>query len=136
MLENILKILNITDTTYDDLINLYIEKVTKRVLAYCKIKDFEKIDIIEQDGLNEFIEDKVISIMQGIIPSEDTTEDNVNQQLLKNQGAIKTITRGDTSITYNYDSISSGSSNGTSYDTEFTSTEKEYLNQFRRCKLF
>lgn len=55
-----------------------------------------------------------------------------------NQGAIKSITRGSVRIEYNYDSVStdSGGASVTKSSPELTDDEKEYLNQFRRCRFY
>ena len=57
----------------------------------------------------------------------------------ENQGAIKAITRGSVRIEYNYDSVtadSSGGASATKSSPELTDDEKEYLNQFRRCRFY
>ena len=57
----------------------------------------------------------------------------------ENQGAIKSITRGSVRIEYNYDSVkadSSGGASATKSSPELTDDEKEYLNQFRRCRFY
>ena len=56
----------------------------------------------------------------------------------ENQGAIKSITRGSVRIEYNYDSVTadSGGASATKSSPELTDDEKEYLNQFRRCRFY
>ena len=135
MLEEIKIILGITNNDHDNLINLYINKITKRVLSYCNIKKFSKLSQSDKDGLNEFIEDKVISIISEKLKVTGDAE-NISGIDTSEKGAIKSITRGDTTITYNYNSISAkSSSSDTNYDTEFTSSEKDYLSSFIRCEL-
>ena len=63
MLENIKLILGLNKTDYDNLIIFYIDKVTKRVKGYCNIEDLDKLEQMDQDAINEFIEDKVANIM-------------------------------------------------------------------------
>lgn len=119
MLENIKMLLNIDGTEHDNIINYWINKVKKIVLEYCNI---EEITVV----LEGFIEDKVVSIMNnlGVISTnENNSESNVE---------IKSITRGDTSITYNTPTATSkieiiDGANLTSY-------EKTFLNKFRRLK--
>lgn len=119
MLENIKMLLNIDSTEHDNIINYWINKVEKIVLEYCNI---EEITVV----LEGFIEDKVVSIINnlGVISTnENNSESNVE---------IKSITRGDTSITYNTPTATSkveilDGANLTSY-------EKTFLNKFRRLK--
>lgn len=119
MLENIKMLLNIDNTEHDNIINYWINKVEKIVLEYCNI---EEITVV----LEGFIEDKVVSIINnlGVISTnENNGESNVE---------IKSITRGDTSITYNTPTATSkveviDGANLTSY-------EKTFLNKFRRLK--
>ena len=63
MLENIKLILGLNKTDYDNLIILFISKVTKRVEGYCNIEDINELAENEQDALLEFIEDKVCNII-------------------------------------------------------------------------
>ena len=63
MLENIKLILGLKKNDYDNIITLYINKVTKRVKGYCNIENLDEIEEKEKDALNEFIEDKVSNIM-------------------------------------------------------------------------
>lgn len=119
MLENIKMLLNIDNSEHDNIINYWINKVEKIVLEYCNI---EEITVV----LEGFIEDKVVSIINnlGVISAnENNSESNVE---------IKSITRGDTSITYNTPTATSkveilDGANLTSY-------EKTFLNKFRRLK--
>ena len=63
MLENIKQIIGLKKNDYDNIITLYINKVTKRVKGYCNIENLDEIEEKEKDALNEFIEDKVSNIM-------------------------------------------------------------------------
>ena len=139
MLENIKLILGLNKTDYDNLIILFITKVTKRVEGYCNIEDINELAENEQDALLEFIEDKVCNIMAYKLSQAGENVDSSTTVTPENQGAIKAITRGSVRIEYNYDSATSSSSGGasaTKSSPELTDDEKEYLNQFRRCRFY
>ena len=139
MLENIKLILGLDKTDYDNLIDLFISKVTKRVEGYCNIEDINELAENEQDALLEFIEDKVCNIMAYKLSQAGENVDSSTTVTPENQGAIKAITRGSVRIEYNYDSVtadSSGGASATKSSPELTDDEKEYLNQFRRCRFY
>ena len=138
MLENIKLILGLNKTDYDNLIDLFISKVTKRVEGYCNIKDIYELEENEQDALLEFIEDKVCNIMAYKLSQAGEKVDSSTTVTPENQGAIKSITRGSVRIEYNYDSVTadSGGASATKSSPELTDDEKEYLNQFRRCRFY
>lgn len=139
MLENIKLILGLNKTDYDNLIDLFISKVTKRVEGYCNIEDIYELEENEQDALLEFIEDKVCNIMAYKLSQAGEKVDSSTTVTPENQGAIKAITRGSVRIEYNYDSVtadSSGGASATKSSPELTDDEKEYLNQFRRCRFY
>lgn len=139
MLENIKLILGLNKTDYDNLIILFITKVTKRVEGYCNIEDINELAENEQDALLEFIEDKVCNIMAYKLSQAGENVDSSTTVTPENQGAIKAITRGSVRIEYNYDSVtadSSGGASATKSSPELTDDEKEYLNQFRRCRFY
>ena len=138
MLENIKLILGLNKTDYDNLINLFISKVTKRVEGYCNIEDIYELAENEQDALLEFIEDKVCNIMAYKLSQAGENVDSSTTVTPENQGAIKSITRGSVRIEYNYDSVTadSGGASATKSSPELTDDEKEYLNQFRRCRFY
>ena len=138
MLENIKLILGLDKTDYDNLINLFITKVTKRVEGYCNIEDINELAENEQDALLEFIEDKVCNIMAYKLSQAGENVDSSTTVTPENQGAIKAITRGSVRIEYNYDSVTadSGGASATKSSPELTDDEKEYLNQFRRCRFY
>ena len=138
MLENIKLILGLEKYDYDNLIIFYIDKVTKRVKGYCNIEDLDELEEMDQDAINEFIEDKVANIMAYKLSSLGENVDDSGTSTPANQGAIKAITRGSVRIEYNYDSVSSESMSNSSTKTspELTDDEKEYLNQFRRCRFY
>ena len=138
MLENIKLILGLDKTDYDNLINLFITKVTKRVEGYCNIEDIYELAENEQDALLEFIEDKVCNIMAYKLSQAGENVDSSTTVTPENQGAIKSITRGSVRIEYNYDSVTadSGGASATKSSPELTDDEKEYLNQFRRCRFY
>ena len=138
MLENIKLILGLNKTDYDNLIILFITKVTKRVEGYCNIEDIYELAENEQDALLEFIEDKVCNIIAYKLSQAGENVDSSTTVTPENQGAIKSITRGSVRIEYNYDSVTadSGGASATKSSPELTDDEKEYLNQFRRCRFY
>ena len=139
MLENIKLILGLNKTDYDNLIDLFISKVTKRVEGYCNIEDIYELAENEQEALLEFIEDKVCNIIAYKLSQAGENVDSSTTVTPENQGAIKSITRGSVRIEYNYDSVtadSSGGASATKSSPELTDDEKEYLNQFRRCRFY
>ena len=138
MLENIKLILGLDKTDYDNLIILFISKVTKRVEGYCNIEDIYELAENEQDALLEFIEDKVCNIIAYKLSQAGEKVDSSTTVTPENQGAIKSITRGSVRIEYNYDSVTadSGGASATKSSPELTDDEKEYLNQFRRCRFY
>ena len=138
MLENIKLILGLNKTDYDNLIILFITKVTKRVEGYCNIEDINELAENEQDALLEFIEDKVCNIMAYKLSQAGENVDSSTTVTPENQGAIKSITRGSVRIESNYDSVTadSGGASATKSSPELTDDEKEYLNQFRRCRFY
>ena len=138
MLENIKLILGLNKTDYDNLIDLFISKATKRVEGYCNIEDIYELAENEQDALLEFIEDKVCNIMAYKLSQAGENVDSSTTVTPENQGAIKAITRGSVRIEYNYDSVTadSGGASATKSSPELTDDEKEYLNQFRRCRFY
>ena len=136
MLENIKIILGLEKNDYDNLIIFYIDKVTKRVKGYCNIEDLDKLEEMDQDAINEFIEDKVANIMAYKLSSLGENVDDSGTSTPANQGAIKAITRGSVRIEYNYDSVSSESMSNSSTKTspELTSEEMKVLNKYRRLR--
>ena len=113
MLENIKLILNITDNKHDNLILLYLAKVETMVIDYCNVNELT-------EGLESFIEDKVVSIMKPIVTGGT-----------QNTGEIKSISRGDTKIEYNVGDVVE-TSNGAS----LTSSDKEFLKHYRRARCY
>ena len=140
MLENIKLILGLNKTDYDNLIILFITKVTKRVEGYCNIEDINELAENEQDALLEFIEDKVCNIIAYKLSQAGENVDSSTTVTPENQGAIKSITRGSVRIEYNYDSVTANNGGAfvsvTKSSPELTDDEKEYLNQFRRCRFY
>ena len=138
MLENIKLILGLDKEDYDNIINLFITKVTKRVEGYCNIEDIYELAENEQEALLEFIEDKVTNIIAYKLSQAGENVDGSTTVTPENQGAIKSITRGSVRIEYNYDSVTadSGGASATKSSPELTDDEKEYLNQFRRCRFY
>ena len=136
MLENIKLIIGLEKDDYDDLIDFYIDKVTKRVKGYCNIEDLDKLEEMDQDAINEFIEDKVANIMAYKLSSLGENVDDSGTSTQANQGAIKAITRGSVRIEYNYDSVSSESMSNSSTKTspELTSEEMKVLNKYRKLR--
>ena len=136
MLENIKLILGLEKNDYDNLIIFYIDKVTKRVKGYCNIEDLDKLEEMDQDAINEFIEDKVANIMAYKLSSLGENVDDSGTSTPANQGAIKAITRGSVRIEYNYDSVSpeSISDSSTKTSPELTSEEMKILNKYRKLR--
>ena len=136
MLENIKLILGLEKYDYDNLIIFYIDKVTKRVKGYCNIEDLDKLEEMDQDAINEFIEDKVANIMAYKLSSLGENVDDSGTSTPANQGAIKAITRGSVRIEYNYDSVSSESMSNSSTKSSpvLTSEEMKVLNKYRRLR--
>lgn len=114
MLENIKLIIGLTDDSQDQLILLYIDKITNMVLGYCNI------DALNM-ALESFVEDKVASIIQTKGSAGNTSS----------TGAVKAVTRGDTRIEYNV--ISSIGGSGTA---DLTDSDKSFLNRFRKAVMF
>ena len=139
MLENIKLIIGLDKYDYDNLILLFISKVTKRVKGYCNIEDLDKLEEMDQDAINEFIEDKVANIMAYKLSSLGENVDDsttATPATPANQGAIKAITRGSVRIEYNYDSVSpeSISDSSTKTSPELTSEEMKILNKYRKLR--
>ena len=114
MLENIKLLLNITDEKHDNMILLYISKVSTMVVDYCNVNELSS-------GLESFIEDKVVSIMKPAITGGT-----------QNTGEIKSISRGDTKIEYNVGEAIQTSSNG----TNLTDSDRKILNKYRKVRCF
>ena len=114
MLENIKLILNITDDKHDNLILLYLAKVETMVVDYCNVNELT-------EGLESFIEDKVVSIMKPLVTGGT-----------QNTGEIKSISRGDTKIEYNVGEAVQTSSNGVS----LTDSDKKIINTYRKVRCF
>ena len=114
MLENIKLLLNVTDDKHDNIILLYLDKISTVVLDYCNVNELSR-------GLESFIEDKVVSIMKPTITGG-----------VQNSGEIKSISRGDTKIEYNVGEAVQTSSNGVS----LTDSDKKILNTYRRARYF
>ena len=114
MLENITLLLNITDDKHDNIISLYLDKISTIVLDYCNANELSK-------GLESFVEDKVVSIMKPIVAGGT-----------QNTGEIKSISRGDTKIEYNVVEAVQTSSNSIS----LTDSDKKILNTYRKVRCF
>ena len=114
MLENIKLLLNITDDKHDNIILLYLDKISTMVVDYCNVNELCL-------GLESFIEDKVVSIMKPSVTGGT-----------QNTGEIKSISRGDTKIEYNVGEAVQTSSNSIS----LTDSDKKILNTYRRARYF
>ena len=114
MLENIKLLLNITDNKHDNMILLYISKVSTMVIDYCNVNELCL-------GLQSFIEDKVVSIMKPIVTGGT-----------QNTGEIKSISRGDTKIEYNVGETIQASSNS----INLTDSDRKILNTYRKVRIF
>ena len=113
MLENIKLLLNITDDKHDNIISLYLDKISTIVLDYCNVNELSK-------GLESFVEDKVVSIMKPLVTGGT-----------QNTGEIKSISRGDTRIEYNV-----GEAVQTSNGVNLTDSDKKILNTYRKVRCF
>lgn len=107
MVENIKLALNYQDSTKDQLIYFYIEKVKQKILNYCNLEEVPA-------QLESFIEDKVINILE-------------NQ--FRDEKQVKSVTRGDTKIDYNVTTPSE-----TTVNTSFSNADKIALNGFRKLR--
>ena len=114
MLENIKLLLNITDDKHDNMILLYLDKISIAVLNHCNVKELNR-------GLESFVEDKVVSIMKPLVTGGT-----------QNTGEIKSISRGDTKIEYNVGEAVQTSSNG----VDLTDSDKKILNTYRKVRCF
>ena len=114
MLENIKLILNITDDKHDNMILLYLDKISIMVLDYWNVNELCL-------GLESFIEDKVVSIMKPVVTGGT-----------QNTGEIKSISRGDTKIEYNVGEASE-TSLGSSY---LTNSDKLALKPYVKVRCF
>ena len=114
MLENIKLLLNITDDKHDNIILLYLDKISTIVLDYCNVNELSK-------GLESFVEDKVVSIMKPLVTGGT-----------QNTGEIKSISRGDTRIEYNVGEASD-TSLGSSY---LTNSDKLALKPYVKVRCF
>ena len=114
MLENIKLLLNITDDKHDNMILLYLDKISAIVIDYCNVNELSR-------GLESFIEDKVVSIVKPTITGGT-----------QNTGEIKSISRGDTKIEYNVGEAIQTSSNGVG----LTDSDKKILNIYRKARCF
>ena len=99
----------------------YIGEITKlrsvrkafHLIEYCNINELT-------EGLESFIEDKVVSIMKPLVSGGT-----------QNTGEIKSISRGDTKIEYNVGDVVSTSNGAT-----LTASDKEFLKQYRRARCY
>ena len=114
MLENIKLLLNITDDKHDNIILLYLDKISTAVLDHCNVKELNL-------GLTSFVEDKVVSIMKPLVTGGT-----------QNTGEIKSISRGDTKIEYNVGEAIQTSSNS----INLTDSDKKVLNTYRKVRCF
>lgn len=101
MLDNIKLMLGYTDNEKDSLIMLYISKVTTEVMKYCNLIEFDT-------DLESFVENKIVNILDP-------------------NSKIKSVNRGDTTITYNTDS---------DYSISLSEADRNYLRPYRRCNLW
>ncbi|QEK11690.1 hypothetical protein FQB35_04550 [Crassaminicella thermophila] len=96
MLEEIKRLLGYTSIEYDIVIDHYINGVTQKILNYCNISELPK-------ELEHVVVEKVVAIM-------------------KDEKSVKTVTRGDTTITYQDGEI------------DLIDNIKSQLNRFRKVK--
>lgn len=87
MLENIKMLLGITDTSKDTLINYWIDYYAKMVLKYCHLSYLD-------GDLQSIVEQMVVARLGGLALDKNTGATDQAPQ------GVKSITRGDYSITY------------------------------------
>lgn len=110
MFENIKLMLELKDDSLDHLINLYINKLTITVLDYCKLNSLTLT-------LESFIEDKVYNILKPKVSGGN-----------QNTGEVKSVSRGDTTITYN---VGEASTDTSLKGAILSESDKKYLNSFK-----
>ena len=115
MLENIKLMLglDLNNENYDPIIKLLINKITNSIYEYCNIHELTT-------AIESFIEDKIYTILKLEIANKN------------NASEVKSINRGDTSITYN--TSNSVSINDVLKSYELSSDDKKVLNKYRKLK--
>ena len=133
MLDEVKLLLNLTDNSKDHLINFYIKKITAAVIDYCNLKEGAELST----PLLDFITFKVAQIVGGNM-TFSSGGSNANGETEVSQGVIKSISRGDVSITYDNNVTSSDgiqtSTSGYSSSLTFSKEEKQILNKHRRIR--
>lgn len=121
MLENIKMLLGISieDTSKDNIINYWIKIYKSKIIKYCHINDNSELD----EELINILEQIVINKMGGV-GSETTGTPPVEK-------GVKSISRGDYTVTYFSGSESADSSSSKTSDDNFESFKSE-LNLYRR----
>ncbi|WP_042348261.1 phage head-tail connector protein [Bacillus massiliigorillae] len=103
----------INDDTQDAQINIYIRRVTRRVLNYCNLLEIP----VE---LGEIVAEMVVDMLK-----------SGGSTIIEGSGSIKRVSRGDTTVEYD---VGSQVVNGDSVDDVLTNY-KQQLNQFRRLRV-
>lgn len=122
MLEKIKELLGLDSDNQekDEIIMLYICMLEGTILDITGLKELNR-------ALRSFIVSKVCAIMNskgiGDLPTQNT-------------GEISSITRGDTTITYNKSSSSTSSSIANSSSIGLTEEELSFVKQFRKLRYF
>ena len=115
MLDNIKLILGLETDEHDNIILLYVSKVSASVVEYCNITDISP-------SLESFVEDKVVEIMKPKISGGN-----------QNAGEVKAVTRGDTRIEYN---VSNNGIADTGRGATLNDSDKKFLNTFRKLRMY
>lgn len=130
MLDNIKLLLNITNTTQDNLINLLINKATISVLSYCNRSTLNP-------SLENFIENKIVVILKDVFSLQNSVASSTGSGSTTIDAPIKSITRGDTKMEYAVTDAESnkGSSTLNILDAlNLTEQDKMYLNRYRKLR--
>lgn len=126
MLNNIKFLLNIKNDSLDELIALLINKTMLNVLTYCNITELNPT-------LESFIENKVTYLLKDVL-SKRLNIGASEEEIIEVEKDVKTISRGDTSITYNTGTNTNDDSRALLEAMDLTKEDKIFLNQFRKLR--
>lgn len=126
MIDNIKFLLNIKDNSLDELIALLINKTMLNVLVYCNITELNPT-------LESFIENKVAYLLKDVL-SKRLDIGASEEEIIEVEKDVKSISRGDTSITYNTGTNTNDDSRSLLEAMDLTKEDKIFLNQFRKLR--
>lgn len=126
MIDNIKFLLNIKDNSLDELIALLINKTMLNVLVYCNITELNP-------ALESFIENKVTYLLKDVL-SKRLNIGASEEEIIEVEKDVKSISRGDTSITYNTGTNTNDDSRSLLESMDLTKEDKIFLNQFRKLR--